>query len=131
MSLEELKQKIEQQTGIPAKLLTGETPEENIAQAKALLAYKREAPEDKSPREQFAEWFSAQLGDNETDLAGAALERIQEQLRGYPSLKDGGTPYINGATYPDARSAQEQFAEWAGQKMAYNPQTKDGWTPLF
>ena len=131
MSLEELKQEIEQQTGIPAKLLTGETAEENIAQAKALLAYKREAPEDKSPRGQFADWLNARLGNNETDLAGAALERIQEQVRGYPILKDGGNPYINGATAPDARSAQEQFAEWAGRNMAWNPQKKDGWKPLF
>ena len=40
MTTEELKQEIAQRTGIPAALLTGETAEENIAQAKAIVDMK-------------------------------------------------------------------------------------------
>lgn len=38
MSIDEFKQTIEQRVGVPANHLTGETAEENIAQAKVLLA---------------------------------------------------------------------------------------------
>lgn len=51
MTIEELKQTIEQRTGVPASFLTGETAEENIAQAKALLAYKREAQQQRPLRQ--------------------------------------------------------------------------------
>jgi len=67
MIIEEIKLEIEKQTGVPASLLKGETVEENIAQAKALLAYKQEhaeptAPQQpQTPAEQFAGWFEQQL----------------------------------------------------------------------
>lgn len=95
MNTEELKQEIAQRTGIPAALLTGETAEENIAQAKALLAYKREheAQRPKTAQEQFADWIGGQLDERDrqtaaafglqytprqTDPAGAALAEIEE-----------------------------------------------------
>ena len=98
MTIEELKQTIEQRTGVPASFLTGETAEENIAQAKALLAYKREAQQQrpKTTAEQFSDWLGGQLEERdrqtaaafglnyeapEKDPAGAALADIAEAVR--------------------------------------------------
>lgn len=149
MNTEELKQEIAQRTGIPAALLTGETAEENIAQAKALLAYKREheAQRPKTAQEQFADWIGGQLDERDrqtaatfglqytprqTDPAGAALAEIEEQARldagGYPILQDGGSVNVNTG---DGRSAREQFADWIGQKTAFDPfKEADGWKRL-
>ena len=134
MILDELKQTIEKQTGIPAYLLNGETAEETIAHAKALLAYKREADAQR-PRtaaEQFADWMNAQDGVEQPDTAGEALARIEEQARveagGYPIIRDGGSANVN---LGDGRSAKEQFSEWIGQKTAFNPFNNDGWTRLY
>lgn len=132
MNLEELKNEIEQRTGIPAKLLTGETPEENISQAKALLAYKREheAQQPKSTAEQFADWLNAKQGIDPEDKEGAALTDIEEAVRvaagGYPMAKDGGEV----TNLPDPRPAREQFAEWLDRKgsLKYDPSKgADGW----
>lgn len=138
MNIEEVKAEIEKQTGVPAHLLNGETVEENIAQAKALLAYKREAEEQrpKSTREQFKQWLNAQQGIEDQDTAGQALTQIEERARveagGYPILQDGGSANINGVTFGDGRTAKEQFAEWAGQKTAYDPfKRTDRWKSLF
>lgn len=130
MNLEELKQIIGQRTGIPASLLTGETIEENIAQAKALLAYKREAEAErpKSTKEQFAQWLNAQQGIEDQDTAGQALAQIEERARveagGYPIIQDGGSVNVQTG---DPRSAKEQFSDWAGQALAYNPRKQNGW----
>lgn len=148
MTLEELKQEIAQRTGVPAVLLTGETAEENIAQAKAFLAYKREheAQRPKTAAEQFADWFGGQMEERdrqqaatfglnytppEKDAAGAALAEIEERARveagGYPRINDSGE--VTGL--PDPRSAREQFADWISDKTAFNPfKQADGWTPL-
>lgn len=149
MTLEELKQEIAQRTGVQASLLKGETAEENIAQAKAFLAYKREheAQRPKTAAEQFADWFGGQMEERdrqqaatfglnytppEKDAAGAALAEIEERARveagGYPSLQDGGSVNVNVG---DTRSAREQFADWISDKTAFNPfKQADGWTPL-
>ena len=123
MSIEELKQIIEQRTGVPASLLTGETAEENIAQAKAILAYKRDL-DTQTPRtaqDQFAEWLNASQGKEAQDTAGAALAEIEDAARmeagGYPAVQDSG----EAAGLPDPRPARDQFAEWFGQKSAFNP----------
>lgn len=138
MNLDEVKQAIEKQTGVPANLLNGETIEENIAQAKALLAYKREADEQrpKSTREQFEQWLNAQQGVEDQDTAGQALAQIEERARveagDYPIIRDGGSANINGVTLGDGRTAKEHFADWLGQKAAYDPfKRPDGWRPLF
>ncbi len=149
MTTEELKQEIAQRTGIPAALLTGETAEENIAQAKAILAYKREheAQRPKTAQEQFSDWLGDQLeardrqtaatfGLNYTppakDAAGAALAEIEEQARldagGYPSVHDGGSVNVN---LGDTRSAKEQFADWLADRTAFDPfKEADGWKRL-
>ena len=147
MTIEELKQTIEQRTGVPASFLTGETAEENIAQAKAFLAYKREYEQQrpKSTAEQFSDWIGGQLEERdrqtaaafglhyeapEKDPAGAALADIEEAVRveagGYPMVKDGGQ--IDTSNMPDPRPAREQFADWLGQKTAFDPfKDADGW----
>lgn len=138
MTIEELKQTIEQRTGVPASLLTGETAEENVAQAKAMLAYKREYAQQrpKTAAEQFSDWLGGQLEEKsrqtaaafglhyeapETDPAGAALADIAEAVRvdggGYPMIRDGGE--VTGL--PDARPAREQFADWLKQQTAFDP----------
>lgn len=130
MNIEELKQRIEQDTGVPASLLNGETAEENIAKAKALLAYKREHEVQKpqSNREAFSDWFRAQEGEVVQDPAGAALAQIENELRSVPVLRDAGEVAHNAA----AGTAKEQFAQWLYDKTAWNPrQSADGWKPLF
>lgn len=83
--IDNVKREIEQKTGVPASLLTGSTLEENVAQAKALLAYKGESDaaldqikpypalsdpgellditcaDNRPTVEQFDEWFCNQL----------------------------------------------------------------------
>ena len=132
MDINELKQEIEQRTGVPATLLTGETAEENISQAKALLVYKKESAgtENVSPREEFTEWMNEKQGIDPLGEAGMALSQIEESMRiqdgGYPIVKDGGT-----ITVPDGRTVKEQFAEWAYDKMAWDPfKGKGGWKKL-
>ena len=134
MTLEEVKQAIEQHAGVPAALLTGETAEENIAQAKALLAYRREQTpkRPRSPEEQFAEWLNQVQGIEAQDEAGMALARIEAQAKaeagGFPSVADST---VTADRMPDPRSPEEQFAEWLGQRTAYNPFAQtDGWKPL-
>ena len=134
MNLEDVKNEIEQRTGVPASLLSGETPEENIAQAKALLAYKREhePQQPKSPREQFSEWFDSQRGIDPQDTAAAELADLEEAVRteagGYPYMQDGG----EASNMPDPRPASEQFAEWFNKKTAFDPfKDADGWLRML
>lgn len=123
MTVDDVKKTIEQRTGVPAHLLTGETAEEAIAQAKALIAYRNEheAQRPKHTREQFAEWLQAQQGVNSQDATSAALAEIEEAARveagGYPMTKDSGE--VTGL--PDARTPREQFADWMEKQMAFNP----------
>ncbi len=128
MNIEELKQRIEHETGVPASLLDGETGEETIAKAKALLAYKRqhEVKKTKSNREAFSDWFRAQEGEVVQDPAGAALAQIENELRSVPVLRDAGE--VQTPTYG---SAKEAFQDWMNGKLSYNPfKGADGWQSL-
>lgn len=136
MTVEELKQEIAQRTGVPAALLNGETAEENIAQAKALLAYKRECDEQrpKTTAEKFSDWLNAQAGEDAPqaapEAATTALEAATQATAtagGYPIVRDGG----EASGLPDPRPAREQFAEWLQKKTAFDPFTDlDGWKRL-
>ncbi len=147
MTNEEIKKEISVRTGIPETLLTGETAEENIAYAKAILAYKKdsEPQRSKTTAEQFSDWLGGQLEEKdrqmaaafglhyeapETDPAGATLADIAEAVRveggGYPMVKDGGQ--VDTSNMPDPRPAREQFADWMGQQTAFDPfKDADGW----
>ena len=69
MELEAFKNQVEKETGVPASLLTGETPEEISARAKALLAYKKEH-EVKTPWQEFAEHINAQIENDNRATVG-------------------------------------------------------------
>lgn len=88
--LQAFKRKISEQTGVPLPLLTGETPEENIALARALLALRaqNEKGEPKAARDRFAEELQA------AGFAGG-YER--------PAIKSH-------------KSTREQFADWTAEK---------------
>ena len=128
MTLDELKQEITQRTGVPAVLLTGETAEENIAQAKAFIAYKREvlansqAQQPKTAREEFIEWTRAQSGEDPQDQTGEILAEIEERARieagGYPIVNDDGGEFT---PIGDTRPAVEQFKDWVGKQRALDP----------
>ena len=118
MTIELLKQRIEEETGVPASLLHGETAEENIAQAKALLAYKSEA--HKTTREQFADYMAAAMGHERPD-AMAALDRIEANQRAYPTISDSGE--IDPG---DGRTAREKFADMLRDQLAFDPNKLTG-----
>ena len=123
MILNELKTVISERTGMPASLLTGQTAEEIISQARALLELKskNEVERPKSTREQFAEWLSIKQGEVLEDPENAALSEIAEAVRvengGYPVIPDGGE--VTGL--PDPRPAWKQFEEWFNHRTAFNP----------
>lgn len=133
INLEELRQTIEERTGVPAALLRGENSEEVIVSAKAMLAYKREqdTQRPRSTAEQFKEWIDGREGIEAQDTAGAALANIEEAVRieggGYPRITDAGE--VTGL--PDPRNTQQQFSEWFSNKSALDPFKKDGWRPVI
>ncbi len=140
MTIEEIRQQIEQRTGVPAYLLTGETAEDNILQARKLLQFKREhnsqdnSQDNRSTAEQFAEWFNGQYLPLQEDPERAALEDIAEAVRiengGFPIVRDGGQ--ITADRIPDSRPTREQFAEWLEDKTAWDPfRDPDGWKRII
>lgn len=122
-TMEDFKAMISERLGVPAVLLTGESAEEDLAQAKAILAYKREQEQTrpKSHAEQFKEWFNASQGIEEPDETAAAFKEIEDAIGinsgAYPSLSDGGEVQNVG----DCRTPQEQFKDWFYDVSAYNP----------
>lgn len=140
MNVEELKLEIEKTVGVPALLLNGETSEEVISRAKALLAFKKDtrAEQPQSTSTQFSNWMKVAEGIEEPSeevSALCALDQIAEReciaSGGYPYIRDGGTPYINGAIMPDLRSNAQQFEDWMKDQTAYDPKKeRGGWKPL-
>ena len=118
--MDELKKLIEQRTGVPAALLGGETAEENIARAKALLAYREQlSGGGSSPRDRFAAWARQELGDEEPEFTPmGALNAIEAGIRqasgSAPQLKDGGEV----TNLPSGGSTAEQFAEWFSESFS-------------
>lgn len=131
MDINELKNEVEARTGIPVSLLTGETSEEVIAKAKAILAFKKEhaAEAPQTPAQQFAKWMQATQGIGEADEAGQALADLEDSLRGYSyRIPDGGNPYINEKQIPDGRTPAQQFADFMSKQLSYDPfKNNDGW----
>ena len=137
MELDALKQLISDKTGIPKDMLTGETAEENVARAKALLAYKKEQGQDsrepKSTREQFKEWCErTQLGDmpKQEDPIHAALAGLEEverlHVRAYPEVKNAGNAGIQEFMY-DGRSTRDKFEEWLLPQLGMSASDLDVW----
>ena len=111
MEIENLKQEIENRTGVPAAILSGDTAEENIAQAKALLAYRNS--QEKPTRDQFADWLDEKMGTTPAAAMDALeLQEIEEAARsaaGYPKVRDGS---VDGKKLPGGRSTRELFKNW-------------------
>ncbi|MBQ4467070.1 MAG: hypothetical protein II918_02510 [Firmicutes bacterium] len=128
MNIDDVKKQIEQRTGVPAMLLNGETVEENIARAKALLAYKKQHEEEqpKSTREQFREWIWSEAGiEPDKNDATTLLVDLQEAARleagGYPKVSDGGTSAVSEFASQDTRSTEQKFIEWFQGVSAFDP----------
>ena len=112
MKVEELKQIIEKRAGVPANLLTGETIEENISQAKALIVFKKQqeqkAGQTASAREQFAAWLTTGQNKSNNDLAMEAITTIEKSIKENNRQAAGGEASGTGS----GKSAKEQFAAW-------------------
>lgn len=136
-TLEEIKEEISEITGIPVFLLDGETVEENIIKAKALLAYKREkegleeAARKKTNSEAFAEIFKTWAGEEETpsDPVMEALCAYEQSMQVAPVINDQNLLSTNHEL-PDPRPTREQFSEFMKNMTAFDPFKEDGWTPL-
>ncbi len=127
MDAAELKQLIEQKTGLPAQLLTSENREEILAQARTFLTWKAEQKADppQSGPDQFAAIVREQLGLEEPpDTSIQELNIIEDSFANYPKVQDGGAVDL-----PYKGSTKEQFAEWAQNKInVYNPfEDSAGW----
>ena len=128
-----IKREIEKVSGVPASLLTGETWQENINQAKAIINYKNITAEKRTPTtsEQFARWINPRLGIENIDTTTQALATLEIQAKqaesNFPFVADKGE-----TTAPDGRSTVEKFGEWASNKLSYDPfKTGDGWRRLL
>lgn len=130
MNADDVKIVISKRTGIPITLLTGETVEEDIAKAKALLAYKQEADakRPKTAKEQFVEWADgAEDPGTETNPFKDLEDAAYYEAGGYPKIQDGGE--VTGL--PDGRTPAEQFSEWASKQFAYDPFRQGIWHKIL
>ncbi|WP_026499347.1 hypothetical protein [Butyrivibrio sp. WCD2001] len=129
MNTEEIKQAIVQDIGVPADLLTGESPEELIAQSKAYLAYKKDILEKKeqTPREVFKDWVEGRDTTPIGELT-ARLSEIETAIAPgtYPAVSDGGE--IDAGSYRE--TPREVFARKAQEHFAYNPFKEGPWIKL-
>ena len=73
MDLEDIKKEISAVTGMPSDLIQGETPEELICSAKALIAYRNNAA--RGPRRSFDVWE-----DKDKRKAIEGLQAIEERI---------------------------------------------------
>ncbi len=113
------KKTLSESTGIPESLLDGETEEEAIAQAKALLAFKRSfqtedqqgqaAARQLSTRDQFAAWIGAQMEQEQDAPVFSSGENppVDPRADGFPLIRDGGE-----SDYRPKTETAELFAEW-------------------
>lgn len=118
LTLEKVKDRISEKTGVPVDLLNGETVEENIVRAKTLLALKQknEAERPKTVAEEFSAWMKSEFGLGEPDEKKDVLSTLESDIMteffgiGYPSIRDAGE--LDSNTLSDGGSAKEQFSNW-------------------
>lgn len=116
--IDQVKEYICQKTGIPKELLIGDTVEENVSRAIALLSYRSEKEafvkkeEKKSTSEQFAEWMEAKEGIERPDPYTEMINELKNDLLPQPvapivkdTSVDSEIPEYKGST-------KEQFASW-------------------
>ena len=116
-TLEKVKNRISEKTGIPVDLLNGETIEENIVQAKTLIAMKQKS-EDERPKtasEEFSAWMKKQYGfgnpdENKDVLSTLESDIMAEFVFGYTNGKDAEE--VDHSNFSDGRSVRDQFRSW-------------------
>ena len=80
-----------------------------------------------SNRELFAQYVKAVF---EPATPAAQAPEPPTTPAEYPILRDAGS--LPAEFLPDLRSARDQFAEWMGGQMQFDPfKSPDGWKPLF
>lgn len=111
MTIEDLKKKIEEKTGVPAILLNGESLDENITQAKALISYKRkeERKKNENTRDQFALWC-----DPESDPDLQAINAIETEMQKETIINDDQS---GSGEKKHQENAKEAFVSWLGGEI--------------
>ena len=75
-------------------------------------------------REQFAQYVNTIFGDAAPVTPAPEMPATPAD---YPHIYDGGE--IPAERLPDARAARDQFTEWMGGQMQFDPfRDPDGWT---
>lgn len=132
MILEDVKKELSSRTGIPVSLLTGETIEENIAKAKAIIAYRRDHDKPQSAKEAFSLWCQEKNGDEKPDPM-ENVTKYENELRSldcYPQIRDGGSVLVNGKLKGNEDPSKE-FSRLASDALAFNPfRDPSGWTHI-
>lgn len=104
MDLESIKNKIADGTGLPAELLSGESYEEIIVQAKTLIALKEPNPDNRG-----ALMFGLHMVQEEI-----AKEHFLQALSGNTGEASGEIETQGGEDQGEAKkSSAEIFADWA------------------
>lgn len=116
-NIDMIKDAISDRLNIPRDFLTADTIEGNIEQAKAILELTAEQQEPQTPKEQFGEWAREVFPSEDEQDAESIMQSIRNEFAAYPSVTDKGEATYTG----DPRSPKEQFAEWFGQRMQFNP----------
>lgn len=136
MNNQELRSYIEQQTGVLADLLTGQTQKEILQQARDILELqnqqqtreilelqRNQLQESKSTREQFAEWADTPAqemerteGQTARDLFiawmnGPEEEEARPEPPAYPELKDGQPENMPSVNRPIREIFEESFSD--------------------
>lgn len=124
MNNQELRSYIEQQTGVPADLLTGQTQKEILQQARDFLDLQRnQLQENKTTRELFAEWANTPAqemerteGQTARDLFiawmnGPEEEEARPEPPAYPELKDGQPENMPSVNRPIREIFEESFSD--------------------
>ena len=118
MEITELRDQIAKQTGIPAGLIEGTTPEEIINRSRDLLTIRKEAEagRERSNSELFADWVDQRMGQPKQDAAESALQSLDQIVEAvgiaagqYPSVRDAGDI---SDRLPPAGDAAHQFERW-------------------
>ena len=104
-----LKKEAGARIGIPAELISGDTPEEISAYVNELEKFKGDNYKNMSTRDKFALWLN---GYTPTENAV-----IQEAQPAYPKVPDGGEVNVIVAR----RDPRDAFKEWFADVSAFNP----------
>lgn len=116
--MSELRDRIESEIGIPGSLLTGETDEDIMVKARAILAFRREQMEaqevapPKDTRESFSRFLNENYGSGEATPGisdEARLEAINDEIHKIPRVRDGSTEHLISRSEYDGFTKEEKL----------------------